>query len=264
MNKLYTLFFNKLRILKWKIVPINVDKVLKIEQKKEKDICYLKKLLKTLDQNIPRIYIDCGANLGLYSSAIVDTIGESSTLISFEPRIDVFIILKERFKSYSNFTGEILAVSNNNKTTYLCLNSSFAKGSLSFTNRDYGFKSQPVYSVRLDSYIQNIKHNNNIFFIKIDVEGHELNVLKGSEIILKNHKPIILCEIEQRHHGSVSSITTIFKYMKNLGYCAYYYSSNKESLVSVDNIFSNQDINSDDYIFNYWFVHQTKLKFLPV
>jgi FkbM family methyltransferase len=264
MNKLYTFLLNKLRILKWRIIPINVDKVLQIEQKKEKDLIYLKKLLNGLDQNISRIYIDCGANLGLYSSAIIDSIGESSKLISFEPRIDIFNILKNRLKSYSKFTCEILAVSNKNETTSLCVNSSFAKGSLAFTSRDHGFKSQPVYSVKLDSYLYNIKHYNNIFFIKIDVEGHELNVLKGSELILKNHKPIILCEIEQRHHSSDTTITTIFNYMKNFNYCAYYYCSIKEALMSADDIFMNQDINSVDYVFNYWFVHQAKLKFLPV
>ena len=34
----------------------------------------------------------------------------------------------------------------------------------------------------------------NILLIKIDVEGHEINALKGAEKIIKSNKPVILFE----------------------------------------------------------------------
>lgn len=39
----------------------------------------------------------------------------------------------------------------------------------------------------------------NIGFIKIDVEGHELSVLKGAEQLIMRDRPILLIEIEDRH-----------------------------------------------------------------
>lgn len=36
-------------------------------------------------------------------------------------------------------------------------------------------------------------------FIKLDVEGHELEVLKGAELCLLRDRPILLIEIEERH-----------------------------------------------------------------
>ena len=39
----------------------------------------------------------------------------------------------------------------------------------------------------------------NVRFIKIDVEGHELFVLRGAEHLLGNDHPVMLVEIEQRH-----------------------------------------------------------------
>ena len=46
----------------------------------------------------------------------------------------------------------------------------------------------------LDSY-----NLSNIGFIKIDVEGHELDVLRGAEVTLRRDQPNLLIEIENRH-----------------------------------------------------------------
>jgi len=50
-------------------------------------------------------------------------------------------------------------------------------------------------------------------FMKIDVEGHELPVLKGATETIKKHKPTIAIEI---HDFSEDSET--HQYLKSLGY----------------------------------------------
>ena len=50
-------------------------------------------------------------------------------------------------------------------------------------------------------------------FIKIDVEGHELQVLKGATETIKKHKPTILIEIHD-----FSEDSEIHQYLKSLGY----------------------------------------------
>jgi hypothetical protein len=47
----------------------------------------------------------------------------------------------------------------------------------------------------LDSVLEWLPPNNRIDFIKCDVEGNELFVLKGGLQLLGNHKPILLCEL---------------------------------------------------------------------
>ena len=62
------------------------------------------------------------------------------------------------------------------------------------------FRNIPVQVDKLD----NIKLGNNIKFIKIDVEGHEIEVLKGAEKTIKDNLPVLLIEIEKRHNQITS------------------------------------------------------------
>jgi len=73
----------------------------------------------------------------------------------------------------------------------------------------------------LNSYVH---HNNikNIDFIKIDVEGGELDVLKGGLGILNRLHPVIMCEladIRTRQWGYMAS--DIFSLLRRYGYTGF-------------------------------------------
>jgi FkbM family methyltransferase len=55
-----------------------------------------------------------------------------------------------------------------------------------------------------------------VTFIKCDVEGHELAVLRGAERTLRRSLPTLLIEIEQRHKDA--DIHATFDYLSGLGY----------------------------------------------
>ncbi len=59
-------------------------------------------------------------------------------------------------------------------------------------------------------------------FVKIDVEGHELAVLSGALELLDRQHPTILVEIEQRFHDQ--PITQIFDVLTSRGYEGFFYS----------------------------------------
>ena len=63
-------------------------------------------------------------------------------------------------------------------------------------------------------------------FLKIDVEGHELEVFKGATQLLKEAKPRILVECEQRHLQNIN-IEEVFQYLLDLGYKGYFISENE-------------------------------------
>jgi FkbM family methyltransferase len=58
-----------------------------------------------------------------------------------------------------------------------------------------------------------------VAFIKIDVEGHELPVLRGAAKTLEHHRPVILIEIEQR--GDVA-VHDVFDHLLAQGYHGWF------------------------------------------
>ena len=54
-----------------------------------------------------------------------------------------------------------------------------------------------------------------IFLIKIDVEGHEIQVLQGASEIIKKHRPIIIAEVFEKNFPEFLSIlNTEFEYSR--------------------------------------------------
>jgi FkbM family methyltransferase len=72
-----------------------------------------------------------------------------------------------------------------------------------------------VHTVRLDDAI-----DRPVGFIKIDVEGHEMAVLRGATRILTDDKPNILIELEERH--APGSVAAAFKFLGGFGYRGAY------------------------------------------
>ena len=78
----------------------------------------------------------------------------------------------------------------------------------------------------------NLKIKKKIDLIKIDVEGDELNVLKGMEKYIQNFNPIIIfeCQKEEIKNGT----TKVIKFLKSKGYTKFYsienFNSNKVNL----------------------------------
>ena len=97
-----------------------------------------------------------------------------------------------------------------------------------------------------------------ISFIKIDVEGHELPVLRGGIETLTRHRPRLLIEIEQRH--SPTPILDTFGYLKNLGFRGMFIDSfgNTRDIaefdVNADQLAHINEIESGSYINNFIFL----------
>jgi FkbM family methyltransferase len=75
----------------------------------------------------------------------------------------------------------------------------------------------PVRLERLDD-----QGLHDVRFIKIDVEGHELSVLRGGEALLRRDHPVLLVEIEQRHLGPGHTIAEIITFLADRGYDSFF------------------------------------------
>ena len=84
----------------------------------------------------------------------------------------------------------------------------------------------------------------NIGFIKIDVEGHEKNVLIGSEQIIKRCKTNPLIEIEERHTND--KVKNIINFINDFGYNSFF--SDGKNLIETKKL---DDLNKKN---NFFFI----------
>jgi FkbM family methyltransferase len=87
---------------------------------------------------------------------------------------------------------------------------------------------------KLDNY-----NFRDVCFIKIDVEGHESEVIEGAKNTIFTQKPILLVEIEQRHLFS-RSIDDVFNQIIDLNYRGYFLYKNEKFDLSDFSYIANQ------------------------
>ena len=163
------------------------------------------------------IALDIGANIGNHSisfSAFVDQV------LAFEPNPLVFEILKLNVRNNShNVTPLNFALSDRQGEADLIVSNGNLGGSRiraadeKSENKD---ASITITTTTLDGLDMGTK---NIVLIKLDVEGHELEVLRGGEELLTTCTPIIL--FEQGKEGIEGGTSPVVSYLGSCGYSFY-------------------------------------------
>jgi FkbM family methyltransferase len=72
-----------------------------------------------------------------------------------------------------------------------------------------------VSVVSLDEYFRGSSAR--IAAVKVDVEGHELSVLRGAEDLLREHGPLLVVECEERHRGE-GGVREVLRFLEKRGY----------------------------------------------
>jgi FkbM family methyltransferase len=176
------------------------------------------KLLALVDRG--RCAIDVGANVGLYTLAFHKRVGK---VIAFEPLPALATGLRRRFGPGVQVLE--VALSDRNGTTRLFLphEGRRAIASRASLNDDAnpGFTLRPlkVETRRLDDY-----GFDDVGIIKIDVEGHEFAMLRGAEQTIRQCRPVLVVEIEERHHPGRS--WDIIHYILGIGYAGSFLRDN--------------------------------------
>jgi FkbM family methyltransferase len=75
--------------------------------------------------------------------------------------------------------------------------------------------SAHVPIARLDAVI-----DQDVAFVKIDVEGHELNVLNGAIELLERCQPVFLVEAEDRHRAEATH--SVFEFFRSRSYRGFF------------------------------------------
>jgi FkbM family methyltransferase len=147
-----------------------------------------------------RTAIDVGAHKGIWTRVMME---EFDTVYSFEPILSNFLPLKDiNPNSYNIGIGEEASIA--------YFEPGYNTGMWHVTDEITEHTSEIK---RLDDY-----NFDNVDFIKIDVEGYELHVLKGAIDTITKNKPAILLEENGLLPRYNQTHNELWKYMKTLGY----------------------------------------------
>ena len=134
--------------------------------------------------------IDIGANLGNHSLFFAKYV-DCAKVVSFEPMEKNFQVFKKNLEKYSNkcqLHTYALSDKIGKMTVYNTENNNFGGFSLHKQNGSFEVKKEvDVFTLDNFSFI-------NVSLIKIDVENHENEVLKGARQTIARNQPIIILE----------------------------------------------------------------------
>lgn len=136
------------------------------------------------------VLVDVGANVGNFALSFKE-IFSNTEIIAFEPASDTFAILSKKFSDQPAVSLHHCAISNVAKMVPLYLQGTHSEqNSLEVHKKgDYGCyantheKKEYVQCATLDSFHIQKKHKK--LCLKIDVEGHDIEVLEGATELLK-------------------------------------------------------------------------------
>jgi FkbM family methyltransferase len=161
------------------------------------------------------VCFDVGANIGVYSAVLARAVGPEGHVHAFEPVPHIRQKLQRNLglNGFDWVTVNDVGLGDTNaelpmhqvkEGTFRAGTSSFVRNTTIQEMGDELFQVRPAQIITMDDYVQrnNIKRLN---FIKIDVEGFELNVLLGGKETLSNLKPKIIMEFDMDRHGDKSS-----------------------------------------------------------
>ena len=205
--------YYKNRFKSWKKKRSKSMAVSEWELRDTRDNAYIRSLLRyELKEN--SVCIDVGAHKGSFLSQFFEFVPNVRHW-AFEP-IPVFA--EELRKNFPSAEVHNCALSDTEgQTTFHYVPELPGWSGLKSQPYPKAVKTQKIQiSVRkLDNIIP---ENLNVSFIKIDVEGAELEVLKGAESLIKRCKPIIFFECAKIHHTNYSTTPEqVFDFFRKCG-----------------------------------------------
>jgi len=186
----------------------------------------ISKLYRRRNSTVQRI-VDAGANVGQTALYLRRWFKEAD-IYCFEPVKRTYRTLKVNTDRYSNIHATNLALSSSseNREIRLYPDSQLASFHLGESDKSVGYSSvgtQIVKCITLDDYFPD---NESIDILKMDVQGHEIDVLKGAKKQLENGR--IHFVIGEAGFRSESRDCTFFpafhEYLYSRGYflCGFY------------------------------------------
>jgi FkbM family methyltransferase len=169
--------------------------------------------------------VDVGANIGTYTFALSRMVGPAGKVISIEPIPSTFEVLSRVVKHFDLKNVELhnCAITESSGTVPMVVPRSASVPNF--------YRAQIVSGVSMEDSqvievagrrLDDIVAGRSIKFIKIDVEGHELAVVRSGQTTIKASAPVALIEVDGDPRQSSTPANQLFVELKSKGYEPYF------------------------------------------
>lgn len=161
------------------------------------------------------VVFDVGANIGAHTLFFARTVGAGGTVVAFEPQRQVFQTLcaNVALNNQGNVMTFHAAVGAEQGMTKVPHPDYAQDGNFGGVSVDPGAAGEPVQVMRIDQVGAPAVH-----LLKIDVEGMELEVLKGAAATISRHRPALYVENDRKDRSPA-----LLEYIAGLDYRAYWH-----------------------------------------
>ena len=189
------------------------------------------KLIEKISNEKKILFFDCGANFGFYS-LFVASLKKENEVYSFEASPNTFLDFKKNIilNNFQKIKPINLAISDIQDKQIDFKESQNDWESSIVSNNFEVLKTIRIKTTTIDSILESEKKilSQYNIVIKLDIEGHEMNAIKGSYNLLKKHSPLIIIEFSK--FISQEDYKLLNKFIQDNDYVVYDTSYNEISL----------------------------------
>jgi len=215
------------------------------------------------------LVVDVGCNIGIYAFWFARRVGRSGRVIALDPAPACVQYLRAAALQLNLAQITVLDCGASDAPGSVELHIPIEHGDARLTRATLGPTAGPAQVVQvevapLDELLRD--RDRPVSFVKCDVEGHELAVLRGASRLLGKDRPTLLVECEQRHLQFDMQVT--FDFLHGFGYEGWFLDSSgvprrlQEFSPAVHQAPYNTP-GARSYINNFLFLHSSRSSAAP-
>ena len=171
------------------------------------------------------VAVDVGANKGAYVYWLRQAVGAEGKVMAYEPqpRLAAYLESVCQTMKWQNVRVHHCALSETQGMGTLHIPGDGDSPGASLDQQALTNQPGQHHECRLDTLDHQLEGVGRVAVIKMDVEGHELQVFRGGAKMLSRDRPALLFECEARHLHS-HSMQDVFAYLEDMGYEGQFFS----------------------------------------
>lgn len=160
-------------------------------------------MAETIRSNLTRgdTFWDVGANVGLFSLLAARIVGPTGNVVSFEPATEVFQLLCRNAEHSGPICSLQFGIGNIDGSAPMSVQGitsagSFVKEVVALARHyypDVPVREEFVEVRKLDTLLSDLKPPPTL--VKIDIEGFEVEALRGASLLIQTARPVLIIEI---------------------------------------------------------------------